>query len=94
MSEVISLSVMALLLAYGGSLVLAGDSALSGDWFIGYLVVFSQIIPPARSLSDGYFRVSREQPHSIDSIRLFESSEKEDADLGESGQQAPRMAQR
>ena len=30
MSEVISLSVMALLLAYGGSLVLAGDSALSG----------------------------------------------------------------
>ena len=51
MSEVISLSVMALLLAYGGSLVLAGDSTLSGDWFIGYLVVFSQIIPPARSLA-------------------------------------------
>ena len=59
MSEVVSLSVMAMLLAYGGTLVLAGDSALSGDWFIGYLVVFSQIIPPARSLSDGYFRLSK-----------------------------------
>lgn len=59
MSEVISLSVMALLLGYGGSLVLSGDSALTGDWFIGYLVVFSQIIPPARSLSDGWFRVSK-----------------------------------
>ena len=59
MSEVVSLSVMSMLLAYGGTLVLAGDSALSGDWFIGYLVVFSQIIPPARSLSDGYFRVSK-----------------------------------
>ena len=59
MSEVVSLSVMALLLGYGGSLVLAGNSGLSGDWFIGYLVVFSQIIPPARSLSDGYFRVSK-----------------------------------
>jgi ABC-type multidrug transport system fused ATPase/permease subunit len=59
MSEVISLSVMALLLGYGGTLVLNGDSALTGDWFIGYLVVFSQIIPPARSLSDGWFRVSK-----------------------------------
>ena len=66
MSEVISLSVMALLLAFGGSLVLSGDSALSGDWFIGYLVVFSQIIPPARSLSDGYFRVSRAWPRWTD----------------------------
>ena len=92
MSEVISLSVMALLLAYGGSLVLAGDSALSGDWFIGYLVVFSQIIPPARSLSDGYFRVSKGAA-SLDRLQsLFDSSEKEDADLGDSGQQAPRMA--
>ncbi|MGB1384586.1 MAG: ABC transporter ATP-binding protein [Flavobacteriales bacterium] len=59
MSEVISLSVMAVLLGYGGTLVLNGDSALTGDWFIGYLVVFSQIIPPARSLSDGWFRVSK-----------------------------------
>ena len=59
MSEVISLSVMAVLLGYGGTLVLSGDSALTGDWFIGYLVVFSQIIPPARSLSDGWFRVSK-----------------------------------
>lgn len=59
MSEVVSLSVMAVLLAYGGGLVLEGDSVLTGDWFIGYLVVFSQIIPPARSLSDGFFRVSK-----------------------------------
>ena len=59
MSEVISLAVMSVLLAYGGTLVLEGDSGLSGDWFIGYLVVFSQIIPPARSLSDGWFRVSK-----------------------------------
>ena len=33
--------------------------ASTGDWFIGYLVVFSQIIPPARALSDGWFRVSK-----------------------------------
>ena len=93
MSEVISLSVMALLLAYGGSLVIAGDSALSGDWFIGYLVVFSQIIPPARSLSDGYFRVSKGAA-SLDRLHsLFDSSDQVEADLGELGQMAPRMAE-
>ena len=92
MSEVISLSVMALLLAYGGSLVIAGDSALSGDWFIGYLVVFSQVIPPARSLSDGYFRVSKGAA-SLERLQsLFESSTEVDADLGDSGHKAPRMA--
>ena len=93
MSEVISLSVMALLLAYGGSLVIAGDSALSGDWFIGYLVVFSQVIPPARSLSDGYFRVSKGAA-SLERLQsLFESSTEVDADLGDSGHKAPRMAE-
>ena len=59
LSEVISLTVMAILLGYGGKIVLAGDTGLTGDWFIGYLVVFSQIIPPARALSDGWFRVSK-----------------------------------
>ncbi|MAO45651.1 MAG: antibiotic ABC transporter ATP-binding protein [Crocinitomicaceae bacterium] len=59
LSEVISLAVMALLLGYGGQIVLAGDTGLTGDWFIGYLVVFSQIIPPARALSDGWFKVSK-----------------------------------
>ena len=59
MSEAISLTVMAILLWFGGQLVLSGEGGLSGDWFIGYLVVFSQIIPPARALSDGWFKVQK-----------------------------------
>lgn len=59
MSETISLTVMAILLWFGGRLVLTGSGGLSGDWFIGYLVVFSQIIPPARALSDGWFKVQK-----------------------------------
>ncbi len=58
-SETVSLGVMATLLWFGGRLVLQGDSGLTGDWFIGYLVVFSQIIPPARSISDGWFRIQK-----------------------------------
>ena len=75
LSEVISLTVMAILLGYGGTIVLAGDTGLTGDWFIGYLVVFSQIIPPARALSDGWFRVSKGVA-SLDRIEeMFEESE-------------------
>ncbi|MDA0912402.1 MAG: ABC transporter ATP-binding protein [Bacteroidetes bacterium] len=58
-SETVSLSVMAVLLWFGGNLVLKGESGLSGDWFIGYLVVFSQLIPPARAISDGWFRIQK-----------------------------------
>lgn len=91
MSEVISLTVMAVLLAFGGSLVLTGDSALSGDWFIGYLVVFSQIIPPARSLSDGVFRVSKGAASLERLEALFENAHDMEGDLGEEGAEAPRL---
>ena len=94
MSEVISLTVMAVLLAFGGSLVLSGNSALSGDWFIGYLVVFSQIIPPARSLSDGVFRVSKGAA-SLERLEgLFENAPEMDGDLGEEGTEAPRLTEK
>lgn len=57
-SEFVSMSVIAILLAVGGRLVLRGQG-LEGELFIGYLVVFSQIIPPARSLSDALFKVQK-----------------------------------
>jgi subfamily B ATP-binding cassette protein MsbA len=50
---------MAVLLGFGGLLVLRGEGGLSGEWFIGYLVVFSQIIPPARAISDGWFKIAK-----------------------------------
>ncbi|MDG1673915.1 MAG: ABC transporter ATP-binding protein [Flavobacteriales bacterium] len=93
MSEVISLSVMAVLLGYGGSLVLSGDSALTGDWFIGYLVVFSQIIPPARSLSDGWFRVSKGAA-SLERLQaLFEGVDSTQLEGSEEGVVAPNLEQ-
>lgn len=59
MSEFISISVIAGLLYVGGSLVLQGDGGLSGDLFIGYLVVFSQIIAPAKAFSDAIFKINK-----------------------------------
>jgi len=57
-SEFVSMTVIAVLLGVGGRLVLRGEG-LEGELFIGYLVVFSQIIPPARSLSDALFKVQK-----------------------------------
>lgn len=57
-SEFVSMTVIAILLAAGGRLVLRGEG-LEGELFIGYLVVFSQLIPPARSLSDAVFKVQK-----------------------------------
>lgn len=59
MSEFISLSVIAILLYVGGKLVLSDSDGMSGDLFIGYLVVFSQIIPPAKAFSDAIFKINK-----------------------------------
>lgn len=57
-SEFVSLGIIAVLLYVGGQLVLEGNG-LEGELFIGYLVVFSQIIPPAKSLSDAIFKIQK-----------------------------------
>ena len=59
MSEFISFVVIAILLFVGGSMVLNEENKMGGEVFIGYLVVFSQIIPPARSLTDAFFRIKK-----------------------------------
>ena len=82
-SETVSLTVMAVLLWFGGKLVLSGEGGLTGDWFIGYLVVFSQIIPPARSISDGWFRIQKGAA-SLDRLdEILEAAEEVNAGTAE-----------
>ena len=57
MSEFISLLVISVLLYVGGTIVFGGE--LSGEMLIGYLVVFSQIIQPAKQFSDAIFKVNK-----------------------------------
>ena len=51
MSEFLSTIVMVVVMWFGGQLVLNGDAGLSAEEFIGYILIFSQIIPPAKSLT-------------------------------------------
>jgi subfamily B ATP-binding cassette protein MsbA len=49
--------VISVLLYVGGTIVFSGE--ISGELLIGYLVVFSQIIQPAKQFSDAIFKVNK-----------------------------------
>ena len=59
LSEFLGIMVAAGLLFYGGTLVLANDSGLDGPKFIGFIIIFSQILSPAKSLSSAFSNVQR-----------------------------------
>jgi subfamily B ATP-binding cassette protein MsbA len=59
LSEFLGALVMVALVYLGGSLVLGESSELNGEQFIGYIILFSQILTPAKSFSTGYFWIQK-----------------------------------
>lgn len=57
-SETLSTITIACILWFGGNLVLDGDM-LNGELFILYIAIFSQMISPARALTESFTRVQR-----------------------------------
>ena len=57
-SETLSTFTIALILWFGGNLVLEGQM-LNGEMFILYIAIFSQMISPARTLTEAFTRVQR-----------------------------------
>ncbi|HEY1010590.1 MAG TPA: ABC transporter ATP-binding protein, partial [Daejeonella sp.] len=58
-SEMLGVITVAALLFYGGTLILAEGSELQGAEFIGYIIIFSQIIPPAKAFSEAFGNISQ-----------------------------------
>jgi subfamily B ATP-binding cassette protein MsbA len=58
-SEVMATMVLMVIMAYGGSLVLIGSDTLSGEGLILYMMIFSQIIPPAKELSTAWINIQK-----------------------------------
>ncbi|WP_426490236.1 ABC transporter ATP-binding protein [Hymenobacter sp. 102] len=58
-SEFAGVSVVAGLLYFGGTLILGGKSSLDGQTFIGYVVLFSQVLTPAKALSASFGNIQR-----------------------------------
>jgi subfamily B ATP-binding cassette protein MsbA len=58
-SEILGVSTVAALLFYGGTLILEDGSNLKGAEFIGYIIIFSQIINPAKAISEAFGNISQ-----------------------------------
>ncbi|HEX4887637.1 MAG TPA: ABC transporter ATP-binding protein [Luteibaculaceae bacterium] len=58
-SEFFGSLAMALLLWFGGGLIIEGNSGFTGSFFIAYVVIFSQMIQPAKAISDSLFRLKK-----------------------------------
>ena len=69
MSEFLSTIVMVVIMWFGGQLVLDPNGGISAQEFIGYILIFSQIIPPAKSLTSSYYHI---QKGSASAQRIYE----------------------
>lgn len=59
LSEFMGVTVVAGILLYGGILVLNNDSELKASEFITYIIIFSQILPPAKAISNALSSIQR-----------------------------------
>jgi subfamily B ATP-binding cassette protein MsbA len=60
LSEVLGIMVLAVILWFGGRLVLSNEGfGLNGAAFITYIGIFSQIINPAKSLSNTFYNIQK-----------------------------------
>ena len=73
-SETLSILVIAVLLYVGGQLVLDETNALDGTFFISYLALFSQIIQPAKELSNAFIMMNKGAA-SLERIKEITSAE-------------------
>ncbi|GAC1377286.1 MAG: ABC transporter ATP-binding protein [Hymenobacter sp.] len=58
-SEFAGVTVVAGLLYFGGVMVLSGQSSLTAATFIGYIILFSQVLTPAKALSSSFGNIQR-----------------------------------
>ncbi|MCK4662145.1 MAG: ABC transporter ATP-binding protein [Bacteroidales bacterium] len=59
LSEFLGTMVVIFVMLYGGSLVLKNQGSLSSQAFIGYLVIFSQMINPVKAFSSAYYNIQK-----------------------------------
>ncbi|MCK4879461.1 MAG: ABC transporter ATP-binding protein [Bacteroidales bacterium] len=58
-SEFMGTIALMLIMAYGGSLVLGGSDEMSGESLILFLMIFSQVIPPAKTISTAWINIQK-----------------------------------
>lgn len=76
MSEFLGTAAIAIILWYGGSLILQGEGGLDASTFIYYIVIFYSIINPAKEFSKGIYTIRRGMAsiERVDKILLAENN--------------------
>jgi subfamily B ATP-binding cassette protein MsbA len=59
LSEFLGVTVMVVILYYGGKLVLGNDPSMTGSILILYIASFSQLLAPAKSFTTAYYNVQK-----------------------------------
>lgn len=59
MSETLGTITLMIVMYFGGILVLKSETGLSASAFITYMVLFSQIIPPAKSFTQAFYNIQK-----------------------------------
>jgi ATP-binding cassette, subfamily B, bacterial MsbA len=76
LSEFLSTIVIIILMYLGGLLALKGEAHMTPDRLIAYLIIFSQIIQPAKNITTAWFSVQKGMA-SIDRVdQILEAEEK------------------
>jgi len=75
LSEFLATSVLVVVLWFGGRLVLSPENPLDAAIFIAYLGIFSQIIPPAKSITTAVYNIQKGAA-SVERIqKIFDAEE-------------------
>lgn len=59
LSEFLGISIVVIVLWYGGQMALNQSNQLSPEAFIGFMAIFSQLIPPAKNFSSAYYHIQK-----------------------------------
>ncbi|MCK4287844.1 MAG: ABC transporter ATP-binding protein, partial [Bacteroidales bacterium] len=75
LSEFLATAVLVVVMWFGGRLVLSPGSSLDAAIFIAYLGIFSQIIPPAKSITTAVYNIQKGSA-SVERIqKIFDADE-------------------
>jgi subfamily B ATP-binding cassette protein MsbA len=59
LSEFLSVVVMVAVMYYGGQLIFGGANTLQPSVFIAYIAIFTQVLPPAKSITQAFYNVKK-----------------------------------
>lgn len=59
LSEIMGIGVVLSIILYGGQLVISGQSELSASEFITYIILYSQLLPPAKAMTSAMTNLQR-----------------------------------